>query len=316
MRIQLGEVDEVAPVLLKCVNEDHPESALILETLAGSYMNNLRYRPAIICLNRWIKLDPDAARPYHWRGWIHDRMNYAHEAMEDYKEALERDPDLVAPRLRLAELLIEKSNNPPMAREHLDILAEKHPERADVKARLGQCLVAEGRHDLARTLLEEAVESLPKDPLLLITLARLDLVQQRPERAEEWIRRVLKIDPADHEARYVLFTALQQQNRPRDAAMALADSEKYKALVQKVNDLLKLETDQPSSDPATAAEAGRILLQIEQERLGLYWLAQALKRDPNYQSAHKVLAEHYERKGDHENANLHRRKLRNEPRTK
>ncbi len=309
LRVQLGEVEEVAPMLVDSVEKGHPESELILETLAGAYMNNLRYRPALRCLDRWLKLAPDSAQPYKWRGWIYDRMNHASEAMEDYEHALELDPDLTTVRTRVAEIYLERSN-PKRAAEHLERLYAEHPDRAVIKARLGQCRLMQGQVEEAKRLLEEAVEELPDDPLLLIHLAQLDIRQGRPERAERWVRRVLKNDPADSMARFTLFTALQRQGRQKEAQETLADHKKYKEMLEHANRLLQEEANQGGTDPDIPAEAGALLLQIGQDRLGLYWLHQALRRDPNHQQAHKVLAEYYERAGDKEKADSHRRQIR------
>src|SRR5687767_5618788 len=40
LRVHLGEVDEVAPGLWNCIDNRHPESILILETLARAYVHN------------------------------------------------------------------------------------------------------------------------------------------------------------------------------------------------------------------------------------------------------------------------------------
>jgi len=93
MRVQRGEVDQVAPQLLLYVENKHPDTTLILETLARAYMHNFRYGPALATLDRWIKEDPDSAKAYFWRGWVVERLNDRTGAMQDYQRALELDPD-------------------------------------------------------------------------------------------------------------------------------------------------------------------------------------------------------------------------------
>src|SRR6266852_6029053 len=73
MRVQGGEggeEDEAVRELRACVENKHPETPLILETLSRSYINNLRYGAALACLNRWVQEAPDSAEPLHWRGWV------------------------------------------------------------------------------------------------------------------------------------------------------------------------------------------------------------------------------------------------------
>ena len=73
--------------------------------------------------------------------------------------------------------------------------------------------------------------------------------------------------------------------------------------------MLKDLPRQPPNDPGAAYQVGSALLRIRQDRLGLYWLDQALQRNPRYQPAHKALAEYYESKGEPEKAAPHRARV-------
>src|SRR5438105_10094314 len=68
LRAQSGELDEVAPPLIDCVEKGHAESPIILQTLAQAYMRRLRYKPAYACLTRWLEVQPDVVKAYQWRG--------------------------------------------------------------------------------------------------------------------------------------------------------------------------------------------------------------------------------------------------------
>jgi predicted Zn-dependent protease len=309
MRVQRGEVDEVAPLLLDAVTKDHPRSAMILETLTGAYMRHLRYGPALNCLSRWIELEPDSARPFHWRGWIRERMNNQKGAMKDYTRALELNPDLFQVRLRVAEIWLHEAN-PPKALPHLLRLHRQYPDRPVVLARLGQCRLLQGKRKEARPLLEAAVKEQPNDPVLLTQLGKLEMEEDRPAKAEEWIRRALKVDPSDPEAQYTLVRALRAQGHDREAAAALQRHQTSQARLTRASKLLYDEAGHPTTDPDVPFEIGSVLLDIGQDKTGLYWLHQALERDPDHQPTHRVLAEYYEKKGDSRKAAEHRRRLR------
>src|SRR5262249_27435536 len=152
-----------APLLIAHVEKEHPEAPLILETLSRAYMHHLMYRPAHACLSRWLEIEPDAARAYHWRGWVFERINQPQDAIKDYKEALELAPDLFAIRVRLVEMLLD-DNRTLEAVPHLELLLGQYPDLPVIKARLGQCRFVQGEHDEARRLLQEAAEDLPRDP--------------------------------------------------------------------------------------------------------------------------------------------------------
>jgi tetratricopeptide (TPR) repeat protein len=313
MRAQTGEEDEVAPALFARVENKHPESLFFLETLAGAYMRHLRFGPAYFCLSRWIKEAPDTAKPYHWRGWVLERLNNNKEAMEDYERALELQPDLAAVRLRVVEILLEQ-HRPREALPHLKRLRRELPDRADILARMGECRFLQGRAKEARALLEAAVKKLPEDRPLLVHLAKLELQEGRPARAEQWARRAVKVDPADAEARFNLASSLRLQGRKQEAADALAEYKRYQKVQEQANRLLREEAKHPTSDPGAPSQIGILLLRLGQERPALHWLNQALLRDPNHRPTLRALADHYEQKGDRENAAAYRRRANEPPR--
>jgi tetratricopeptide (TPR) repeat protein len=305
LRVQTGDVDRVAAPLLDLADRGHPEAPVILGTLAVAYMNDLRYQRAYACLSRWVELRPDAAKAYQYRGWVLERLNQRHDARADYEKALAIDPDLLAARLRLAEMLLE-SHQSAQALPHLERLSRQAPDDALVQARLGMCRFQRGEGEEARRLMEAAAARLPNDPALHVTLARLDLQEGRAAEAERRLRAVIAADPVDTEALYALFNALKAQGRSEEARAALKDHEKAKATLGRANHLLREVVDGASATPADYAELGELLLGMKQENRGLYWLHRALDRDPANAQAHRALAAYYERKGDAEKAAAHR----------
>ena len=77
--------------------------------------------------------------------------------------------------------------------------------------------------------------------------------------------------------------------------------------MKRINDVLKEETEKESNDPTRPYEAGIRLMEIGQDHVGEYWLYEALKRAPWHQPSHKALASYYEKKGEPDKAEEHRR---------
>ena len=99
------------------------------------------------------------------------------------------------------------------------------------------------------------------------------------------------------------------QGKRKEAAAVLEQYEKHKTLLLRAGDLLRDEAEHPEQRPEASRGGGGLLLDIGQDNLGLYWLDQALLRDPENQPAHKALAAYYERKGRRDEAAAHRRHL-------
>jgi tetratricopeptide (TPR) repeat protein len=309
LRVQTGEADELFPILEQWVERKHPESPLILETLARAFIHRLRYKPALACLSKWNEIRPDTARVLQWRGWVYERLNNHKAATEDYHKALKLDPDLLAVRLRVATMLLE-DKRAPEAVPHMERLYRQAPDKPEVQAGLGLCRFYQNRPQEARRLMEAAVVHLPQDPALLVHLAKLDLDDGKGVEAERRLRAVLKTDPSDTEALYNLASALRLQRRTAEADGALKDFNRAKEKVDRFNKLLREVADSPTARAADYAEIGTVLISLGKDRLGVYWMEQALERDPGLQQAHKALAEHYEKKGDRQRAALHRSRLR------
>lgn len=309
LRVQTGDVDQAAPDLIAVAENGHPEAPLILSTLAVAYMHNLRYKRAEACLNRWIQLDPNSAKAYQYRGWVLERLNRRKLAMADYSKALELDPDLVSVRVQVAEMLLE-DHQPQEALPHLERLYRQVPDHPLVLSRLGMCRFLRGEFAEARRLMEAALVQIPKDPSLLICLAKLDLQEGRTEDAERRLRAVVRADPSDTEALYALGGLLQAQGRSDEARETLQECERAKLLLDRMHKLLREVMDSSAATAADCAELGELLLGVNQEDRGVFWLYEALDRDPDNQQAHRALAAYYERKGDADRAAVHRRRVR------
>ncbi len=310
LRVQAGELDEVVSALSDTVEKGHPDAPMILETVARAYIVQLRYRPAFVCLSRWLELRPGTARAYQWRGWVAERLNNYTLAAENYRKALDYEPELVMPQLRLAELLLEEKRAPE-AIPYLERLAETDPDNAHVQSRLGICRFLQGDLVGARRLLEGAAPKLPGDPVLRVNLARLELAEGRYAEAEKWLREIFASDPTDNEARYMMITVYQLRGELANADRALQEYNEYKKKVDRVNSLLKDAVENPATGPEEFAEIGEFLLLIGRDETARYWLDKALGRDSEHGRSHRAMAAYYEKKGNAEAAAFHRGKLRN-----
>ena len=308
LRAQTGEVDEVSNQLWSFIDNKHPDSVMIMETIANAFIHQLRYGPAHDCLTRWIQEEPDNARPLHFRGWVLERLDDHKDAMIDYQKALELDPGLFAVRLRVAEMLLE-DKLPLEAVPHLERLRKQAPDNPEVLVALGQCRYLQGELQEAGRLLERVEKEAPDNLTVLLYMAKLEELDLRPVEAERRLRRLLEKDTANTEALLLLASVLRAQDRTEEAKAALDQFEQMKVVLESANRLLRNEAEHPTKDPAAAFEIGDLMLKMGQERVGTYWLSQALKRDPEHLPTHRALAEYYEKKGDLPRAAEHRRKL-------
>lgn len=309
MRSQAGELYEVEPGLWKCIEQGHPESPFILEALAHAYIGESRLGTALACLDQLVERAPESVRAWHWRGWVHERLEQAEQAVPDYQRAVELAPDHWGSRLRLVRLLLVRGNIAE-ALPHLQALEREHPEHPDVQVVLAHSRQLEGKTQEAIRLLDQALTSHPHHFEALSLRARLASQHEPPARAEAWLRRALQERPADANVLYLLQMCLDRQGKESEAAQT---RERYKALAADNLRLTKLwnrEIERAPHDPDLLAEIGSLLLRVGEEKQGVSFLHRALREDRNHRAAHEALVHYYESKGDAPSAARRRDPLR------
>jgi tetratricopeptide (TPR) repeat protein len=307
LRAQAGDVDEVAPGLLRLVDDNDPESPAILEALSGVYVRQVRLPLAMHCLNLWLKCEPDALPALDRRGWTWERLHNRDAARADWERALELAPDRWETRLRLAELFLDDAN-PVEAGPHVERLRQTHPERAEVWGAVGRCRYLNGDLKGAAEALDRVLAEAPDDPKGLLWRAKVDLEQGRPAEAEALLRRALARDPSALEAQFALTESLRRQ--PGRAADAAAERQRYDRLKADVERLTSLMGGEGTKEPETAdrcAEVGALLLRLGRAPLARQWLRRALALDDKCVAAHKAMADCCEQEGDLRGAEQHRR---------
>ena len=128
-------------------------------------------------------------------------------------QALEAE---IAPLIAMGEEILAEGD----AERAENIFRQIHdmdPDHPEVIGGLARSLVALGRSDDARGLLDAAPESAAKDPAIARARAALDIASAAPAADTAGFEQRLATNPDDHEARYELAGALMASGQ-RDAA--------------------------------------------------------------------------------------------------
>ncbi len=171
----------------------------------------------------------------------------------------------------------------------------------------------------ARSKLEKSADSAPKDVAVLLSLAQIQIAQEKYQDAEETCQKVLRLDIKNQEARKVLAQAAIRQNDPDRALIFLTALGEENSRDSAVLNMLGL-VSMARSDSAEAMRLWKKALTINPNdisarmNLGVMYLkyrlvAQAavhferiLKVAPNHQDARLHMAIIDGAKGQHEQA--------------
>lgn len=309
LRCQQGEIDELAPALLTLVKQEHPQAPAILETLASVYLRQTRYLEALLSLDRWLELAPDCVRGLDWRGWVSNQLDHREQAIHDYLRLLELRPGRADIRLRLAQILVASARHAEAA-PHLERLLREQPDNPEAAAALAPCLINQDRIEEARTLLDAVLQQHPDHFDVLLQRGKLELTLGHYAEGEPWLRKALDVQPHDKEAHYSLYRSLQGQgNRQQEAEAERTRWDQEGEKQDRLTRLLRKELAVHPDDVDLACEAGELLLEVGEEKRGLFWLYRALARDPRHLPSRRALLAYYERTNQVDKAAELRRQL-------
>jgi tetratricopeptide (TPR) repeat protein len=291
--------------LLTCVHKDHPDSALILEALARSYLRTYQLRRAADCLDLWLQREPDNVQALAWRGEVNERLDRRPDAVSDYRRALALDSRRDAVRLRLAEALYQM-HQPEEAAAQYEQLSQHQSGNPDALLGLARCRHEQGRAEEARRLLDQVLAVRPHDPAALTERGNLTLEAGQLADAAAWLRQAVEAGPYEREGVYGYWQCLERQGKHDEARSWHERLVRIDADMKRMTEVMR-DLRKAPRDPGPRCEAGRLMLRNGHEDEGLRWLDSALQLQPEYRRAHEVLADYFDRKGQPEQAASHRR---------
>jgi tetratricopeptide (TPR) repeat protein len=307
---QSGDIAEVEGALWQYVEQNKPQTPLVLEALARGYARVLRLSLAMNCLRRLLEREPNNVEALVTAGKIIEQGGGEMEdALKYYRLALELDAERDDARLNLAQILLR--DRPEEACAHFEYLLARQPDNAAVMLRLGQAQRILNETDRACQLLEAVLAKEPENAQALTELGRIALQAGKITEAEKLFRNAIASDPANRDAHYRLYQCLvQQPGKEPEAAQQIAACERVEADLARLGTIASKEMSRTPNDPQLYYEVGMFYLRYGKPDVGVRWLYRALKLNPAHQSSHQALADYFQRIGEREKAEQHRLQLR------
>ncbi len=275
----------------RLVEQDHPDTPLLLEALARGYLRQYRLVEARKCLDLWLERQPDNTQALTLLGQFHlDYERAPQWAVERYRQALDLDPDHEEARLGLAVTLLE-SKDFAGASVHLEHLSQVQPDNLRVQVGLAECRYAVDGPAEAIRLLDDLLGQHPDLAPALALRGRIALEMGEEALAEKWLRRAVARAPNDYQARYNLILCLHRNRQTAEARRHEQWIEQRKKDVSRFHDIVTRELSARPNDPALHCTLGELLLRAGHAEEGLRWLQSALRLDPQHAAARQALKE-------------------------
>jgi tetratricopeptide (TPR) repeat protein len=306
LHAESGEVDRAAGCCKYWIDQGHPDAPFIFEAMVRGYVHAYRLPEARRLLKHWRQTQPDDPQTYFVQGEIYDCEVLASEAITCYQQVLQIDPQHEEARLKLTADLLEQRAFAD-AVPHLEHLRQHQPDNLQALVRLAACRASLGQQDEAVRLLEVVLSRQPNFAPALAERGKIALADEEYAAAENWLRQAVVRNPSDQPARYSLVQCLRHMGKEEEAQLQEQQLHRLEVDLKRVGKIATRDMHQAPHNPALHCELGVLFLRNGLVDHGLQWLKSAVQKDARYTPAHQALADHYQRVGDAEHAEQHRR---------
>jgi Tfp pilus assembly protein PilF len=255
-------------------------------------------------LEAWRQDFPQDPRPDHRIGRIQEHQQSYGDAETSYRRSLARDRSFFPARYSLGRVLLHQRKVEEAAEQFRECLATPSPLAAKVE--LAIALKTLGKADEARPLFQQVLLESPDD-----LLASYATFEEKPEgfraaaeygkleadagnfaAAEPWLVAALEANPLDLLTRYALAVTLRGLGKKQAAEQEFAKVGTARKAMDAAG-TLSARIKRDPRDFEARLELGKLVLEHESERTGLYWISSVFTFDPHNRPAHEFLAQYY-----------------------
>lgn len=308
LEAQSGKVRSVAGELNRLLRQNSEDGAEICAAYVNGAVMAGDLEVAMTILPVWKEEYPADPQPYYAYARILEYQHDVKGAIRELELANEKASRFWPARYALGRILYGE-NRIEEALAQLHIATQMRANAAPLLQQ-ARCLRSLSRLDEAHQILlaltqkdrSEIQQSFalvcePEQGLPIeYELGTLEAAMGKHESAIRWLDKVLLADPSHLDARYARGISLQQTSRTTEAEKELTEVSRIRTILLEIDRLVD-EINQSPNDPHLDARCriGELYIRYENARHGVFWLHEALNRDPNYRPAHAILADYYTR---------------------
>ena len=199
---------------------------------------------------------PASARMHQVQAHQLARQGVKDDAIAQYREALQIDPNLPGAHFELAELLAAIQDDEGALKEYHAALAVD-PYDANSECRLGQYAFRSSDPQTAAKHFSRALQLRPNDIDSLLGLAKAQIVMGQPDRALPLLEQAAKLEPFDEVVRYQLAMVYRRLDRTQDSRRELTAFQKLKEMKEKLKQTYREMRLQPKPDRSDSTEEAK-----------------------------------------------------------
>jgi predicted Zn-dependent protease len=308
LRVHRGDLAGAEDFLRRRVAENDPDAPEILDVLSAALILDYRVAEAHQCLDDLLRRQPDNFDALVRRAWTAQNLTWYTVAVESLQRALDLRPGADGVRLSLVQNLVTLGRYAE-AREHLTYLGARQPDNPAVTFGLARCLAGQGEKERAAELLDRLLAREPDNWTVLGERGWLCLQMDRPEQAEDYLRRAQSLAPPEQALLTHLADCLRLLGKADEARPYREEADRIRADKLRALHLGQRLREGGRNDPDLCHELGCVLLRLGKDQDALHFFQKALALDPHHRPTHESLAAFYAKVGAFEQAAAHQRQL-------
>ncbi|HEX3748614.1 MAG TPA: tetratricopeptide repeat protein [Bryobacteraceae bacterium] len=227
--LRQGKRAEAAEVNNEVLKEN-PKDADAKSLAATFLLDQGDVNSALTQLQAVVTSSPDNAVAHFQLGRAYlasNRPDGRESARQQFERAIQLQPNLIQPRLGLAELQVGHGEYEP-ALDSVQQILQRDPGNMNAKMIQSQALLGQKKFDVSGSLLKDMLKTNPSSPQIYYQMGTQALAEGKPKDAESDFQRAYELNPANSQNLMGVVSAEIAQGQA-DKAMALLQSEATKA---------------------------------------------------------------------------------------
>lgn len=306
LEAQTGQIRNVAGELNKLLQQNSEDGAEICAAYVNGSLIAGDTETAMTILPIWKQEYPADPEPHYAHARMLEYQQDVGQAVRELQIANEKDDHFWPARYALGRILYGE-NRIEESMEQLSLALEMRSNAAPLLLQ-AKCLRSLSRLPEAHVILlklSQLDQATIQESFRLVCepeqglpieyeLGTLEAAIGMHESAIGWLNKVLQVDPNHLDARYARAISLQQMGRIAEAENELSEVSRIRTILLEIDRLVDGINQSPDElHLDSRCRIGELFIRYENARHGVFWLHEALNRNPDYGPAHAILADYY-----------------------
>jgi Tfp pilus assembly protein PilF len=197
---------------------------------------------------------PKSAYMHEVMGLELAKHGHPEKAIQNFRAAIQADPQLPGPHYELAEVLYESDATRKGAESEYNKALALNPFDEASECRLGAIAAQKGHLKEASERYARALQLRPDDSQANLGLAEVLMSMGQMEKAEPLLKRAIQLDPTNAVAYFRLSTLYWRTGKNAEAQREFQQYKKYKAIKAKLRNLYHTLRVEPAKEALDGSE--------------------------------------------------------------